>query len=179
MGSFNQALAFLIETVVQLYLLAILLRLLLEMHHADWFNSVVQLLVQITDPVIRPLQRIMPRSRHVNLAAVTALYLIEVASLVALLALSGRAIDPGVVMLMAVMRLLRMLLTTYMVLIIISVILSWVGHSLRHPIIPLVYQLVEPVLAPIRRILPTLGGLDLSPLVAIIGIQFLMILLGL
>jgi YggT family protein len=72
-----------------------------------------------------------------------------------------------------------MLLVFYMIMILIGVILSWVGQGVRHPLIPLVYQLVDPVLAPIRRVLPDLGGIDLSPLVAIIGIQFLIILLGL
>lgn len=179
MGSLNQAIAFLIETLVQLYLLALLIRLLLEIHRADFYNPVVQLLVKITNPVIGPLQSILPKSRKINIAGWVALYLIEVLSLVALLVLAGRGIDPSVVALMGVMRMLRMLLTTYMVLIIISVILSWVGGGLRHPVIPLVYQLVDPVLLPIRRMLPAMGGLDLSPLVAIIGIQFLMILLGL
>ncbi|MEM1080002.1 MAG: YggT family protein, partial [Pseudomonadota bacterium] len=64
-------------------------------------------------------------------------------------------------------------------LILIEVILSWVGGALRHPIIPLIYQLTQPVLAPIRRLIPPIGGIDLSPLFAIIGIQFFMILIGL
>lgn len=179
MGSLNQAIAFLIETVVQLYLLALLIRLLLEMNRADFYNPVVQLLVKLTNPVIQPLQRVLPKSQKINIAGWVSLYVIEVLSLAALLVLAGRGIDPGVIVLMGVMRLLRMLLTTYMVLIIISVILSWVGQGLRHPVIPLIYQLVDPVLLPIRRMLPAMGGLDLSPLVAIIGIQFLMILLGL
>jgi len=179
MGSLSQAISFLIETVVQLYLLAVLMRLLLEMSRADFYNPVVQLLLQITNPVIQPLQRILPRSRTINIAGIVALYLIEVFSLLGLMALAGQSVDLALVLLMGVMRLLRLLLTTYMVLIIISVILSWVGQSLRHPIIPLIYQLVDPVLMPIRQILPAMGGLDLSPLVAILAIQFLMILLGL
>jgi YggT family protein len=71
-----------------------------------------------------------------------------------------------------------MLLMTWIVLIIAEVILSWVGGAMRHPIIPLIYQLTRPVLEPIRRIVPSIAGLDLSPLIAIIGLQFLMILIG-
>ena len=179
MGSLNQAFGFLIETAAHLYLLALLMRLLLEFHRADFYNSVVQFLVQITNPVITPLSKILPRSKQINVAALVAMYLIQLTSLVALVALSGRGIDLAVLMVLSVTQLLRMLLTTYLVLIIINVILSWVGHGLRHPVIPLIYQLVDPVLMPIRRIMPSLGGLDLSPLIAIVGIQFLMILLGL
>ncbi len=179
MGSLNQALVFLVETVVHLYLVALLVRLLLEMSRADFYNPAVQFLVQITNPIIVPLSKVLPRSSKINIAGFVALYLVQLLSLFALVALSGQSIDIGVLMILGVMRLLRLLLTTYLVLIIISVILSWVGQGFRHPIIPLIYQLVDPVLLPIRRILPSMGGLDLSPLVAIIGIQFLMILLGL
>jgi len=179
MGSFNQAMMFLVETVLQIYLVGMLIRLLLEMSRADFYNPAVQFLVQITNPVIAPLAKILPRSSKVNIAGFVALYLIQLLSLLALVALSGQSVDVGMLMLLSVMRLLRLLLTTYFILIIISVILSWVGQGFRHPIIPLIYQLVDPVLMPIRRVLPNMGGLDLSPLVAIIGIQFLMIWLGL
>ncbi|MDR9388838.1 MAG: YggT family protein [Wenzhouxiangella sp.] len=179
MGSLNPALGFLVETAAHLYLLALLMRVLLEFHRADFYNPVVQFLVQVTNPVIGPLSKVLPRSKQVNVAALVAMYLIQLASLLALVALSGRGIDLMVLMVVSITQLVRLLLTTYLVLIIISVILSWVGHGLRHPVIPLVYQLVDPVLVPIRRVLPSLGGLDLSPLVAIVGIQFLMILLGL
>ncbi len=178
MGSLNQALAFLVDTVVHLYMVALLIRLLLEMRRADFYNPAVQFLVQITNPVIQPLATVLPRSQKVNIAGWLALYLLQLLSLVALLVLSGQALDLGVLLLLSLMRLVRMLLNTYLWLIIISVILSWVGQNLHHPIIPLIYRLVDPVLAPIRRILPAMGGLDLSPLVAILGIQFLSILLG-
>jgi len=179
MGSFNQAMMFLVETVIQIYLVALLIRLLLEMSRADFYNPAVQFLVQITNPVIAPLAKVLPRSSKFNIAGFVALYLIQLLSLLALVGLSGQSADIGMLMLLSVMRLLRLLLTTYFMLIIISVILSWVGQGFRHPIIPLIYQLVDPVLMPIRRVLPNMGGLDLSPLVAIIGIQFLMIWLGL
>jgi YggT family protein len=74
--------------------------------------------------------------------------------------------------------LLATLLWTYFFLIIVMVILSWVGQRLRHPAIPLVYQLTEPVLAPIRKVIPAVAGFDLSPLFALIAIRFLLLLLG-
>jgi YggT family protein len=109
---------------------------------------------------------------------VVLLYVLQLTGLLILMLLSGRSPDPLVLALLTVTRLVRMVLVLYMILILVGVVLSWVGHGVRHPIVPLVYQLTEPVLAPIRRVLPSLGGLDLSPLVAIIGIQFLIILLG-
>lgn len=177
-GSASQAFAFLIETVFQLYIAALMLRVLLEALRADYYNPVCQVLIRITDPLVRPLSKLIPRIGVVSLAGIAWLYILELVLLLILAALGGWAIDWPVLLLLALLRLVRMLLVLYLVLIIVGVILSWVGQGFRHPIVPLVYQLTEPVLAPIRRVLPPLGGFDLSPLVAIIAIQFLIILLG-
>lgn len=178
MGSPANAFSFLIETVIHLYLVVVLLRVLLEAVRADFYNPIVQLLVRLTDPLVRPLGKLIPNAGRLNLSAVVLLYVIQLVGLFILMGISGRSPDPLLLAALAVMRLVRMVLVLYMILILVEVILSWVGHGVRHPIVPLVYQLTEPVLAPIRRMLPSLGGLDLSPLVAIIGIQFLIILLG-
>ncbi len=177
-GSATNAFSFLIETVFHLYLVALMLRTLLETIGADFYNPVCQALIKITDPVVAPLGKILPRIGRFNLAAVVALYIIQVVSLVVIGLISGWQLDPLVIALLAVLRLVRMLLVLYLVLIIIGVILSWVGQGFRHPIVPLIFQLTEPVLAPIRRILPSMGGFDLSPLIALILIQFLILLLG-
>jgi YggT family protein len=177
-GSANQAFAFLIETLFQLYLAALILRILLEAFRADYYNPVCQALIKVTDPLVRPLSKLIPRVGPVSLAAIVLLYALELVLLLILMAIGGWSMDPSVLLLLALLRLVRMLLVLYLVLIIVNVILSWVGQNFRHPIVPLIYQLTEPVLAPIRRVLPPLGGFDLSPLVAIIVIQFLIILLG-
>ncbi len=178
MGSPTAAFSFLIETIIHLYLVVLMLRLLLEAVQADYYNPVVQLLVKLTDPLVKPLMRILPPIGRVNLAGIVVLYVIQLIGLVIISAISGYPPDPLVLSLLAAMKLVRLVLVLYLILIIIGVILSWVGQNFRHPIVPLVFQLTDPVLAPIRRVLPPLGGFDLSPLVAIIGIQFLIILLG-
>ncbi len=178
MGSPTAAFGFLVETLFHLYLVVLLLRLLLEMVRADFYNPVVQMLIKVTDPLVKPLSRVIPPVGRVNLAGILVLYLIQLLSLLLLTLIAGAQVDPLILALLAVLRLVRMLLVLYLVLIIAGVILSWVGQGFRHPIVPLIFQLTDPVLAPIRRVLPALGGFDLSPLVALIGIQFLIILLG-
>ena len=76
------------------------------------------------------------------------------------------------------MKLAATLLMTYFFLIIASVVLSWVGAQMRHPVVPLVYQLTEPVLWPFRKIIPSIAGIDLSPLFALIAIRFLLLLIA-
>lgn len=177
-GTANDAFTFLIETVFHLYLVALMLRVLLEAIGADYYNPVCQALITVTDPLVRPLGRILPRMGRISVPGIVLLYIIQIIALVAVGLMSGWALDPLVIALLALLKLVRMLLVLYLVLIIVGVILSWVGQGFRHPIVPLIFQLTEPVLAPIRRMMPALGGLDLSPLIAIIGIQFLIILLG-
>lgn len=176
--SANNAFTFLVETIFHLYLVALMLRVLLEAVAADYYNPVCQALIKVTDPVVRPVARILPRMGRINVAAIVLLYIIQVIALVAVGLIGNWPLNPAVLAVLGVLKLVRMLLVLYLVLILAGVILSWVGHGFRHPIVPLIFQLVEPVLAPIRRVMPSLGGLDLSPLVAIILIQFLIILLG-
>lgn len=178
-GSVASAFSFLIETLFSLYIAAVLLRVLLELVGADYYNPVCQMLVRISEPLLGPMGKVIPRIGRLNTAAIVLLLILQTISVILVMALSGFSIDPLQAVLLAGIKLLRMLLVMYLVLIIAEVILSWVGGGVRHPIIPLIYQLTQPVLAPIRRVLPSLGGFDLSPLVAIIGIQFLMILIGL
>lgn len=177
-GQATTAFAFLVETVFHLYLVALMLRVLLEAIGADYYNPICQALITVTDPLVRPLSRILPPIGRISLAGILLLFIIQAVSLVVVGLISGWPLNPLVIALLAVLRLIRMLLVLYLVLIIAGVIISWIGQGFRHPIVPLILQLSEPVLAPIRRVLPTLGGLDLSPLVALIVIQFLILLLG-
>ncbi len=177
-GQVTNAFSFLVETVLNLYLVALMLRVLLEAIRADWRNPLVQILIRVTEPILGPLRRVLPNLGRISLAGIVALYLLQLLILVLVHLIGGLQPDWAILLVMGVVRLLRTLLILYMVLIIIGVVISWLGTQSRHPIIPLIHQLNAPVLDPIRRLMPNLGGLDLSPLVAIIGIQFLLILLA-
>ena len=177
-ASVGSAFAFLVETLFTLYLAALLLRVLLEAVGADYYNPVSQVLIRLTEPLVRPMAKLIPRLGRINAAAVVLMLVLQTVAVIVVFALGGYSIEPLQALLIAVLRLIRMLLMTWIVLIIAEVILSWVGGGMRHPIIPLIYQLTRPVLQPIRRIVPSIAGLDLSPLIAIIGLQFLMILIG-
>lgn len=177
-ASVGNAFAFLVETLFTLYLAALLLRVLLEAVGAEYYNPVSQVLIRLTEPLVGPLARLIPRLGRINSAAIVLLLILQTIAVILVLSLSGYSVEPLQALLIAILRLVRMLLMTWIVLIIAEVILSWVGGAMRHPIIPLIYQLTRPVLEPIRRVVPGIAGLDLSPLIAIIGLQFLMILIG-
>lgn len=177
-GNVASAFSYLVGTLIDLYIAAILLRLLLQWVRADFYNPVCQFLVKVTNPVLVPLRRIIPSIGHLDTASVVLMLALEVAGTWVITQFSPVSVPIEQVMVFSVFKLLATLLWTYFFLIIAMVILSWFGQRLRHPIIPLVYQLTEPVLAPIRKVIPAIGGIDLSPLLAIVAIRFFLLLLG-
>jgi YggT family protein len=172
------ALIYLISTLTDLYVAAILLRLLLQWVRADFYNPLSQFLVKVTNPVLVPARRIIPSIGKLDTASVVVMLLLELAQLVVINLLAQSAYGFQFLLLFAFQKLLVTLLVTYFVLIIARVLVSWIAAQSRHPLIPLIYQLTEPVLRPISRLLPPIGGIDLSPLVVLIALRFLLLLLG-
>ena len=168
-----RALTYLISTVFDLYIVSVLLRLLLQWVRADFYNPLSQFLVKITNPLLKPLRQVIPSIGKLDTAAVVLAVLLELASLVNSFPLNW----PQLIAL-AFTKLLMAVLWLYFFLILAVVILSWLGGRVQHPIVPLMYQLTEPVLRPFRKLIPPIGGIDLSPLFAIIAIRFLILLLG-
>ena len=172
------ALIYLISTITDLYVTAILLRLLLQWVGADFYNPLSQFLVKVTNPVLVPARRLIPSIGKLDTASVVVMLLLELLQLVVISLLSQTDFGFQFLLLFAVRKLLIALLLTYFVLIIARVIVSWIANQSRHPLIPLIYQLTEPVLRPINKLLPKMGGVDLSPLFALIALRALLLLLG-
>jgi YggT family protein len=172
------ALVYLIGTITDLYVTTILLRLLLQWVRADFYNPLSQFLVKVTNPVLVPARRIIPSIGKLDTASVVVMLLLEFLQLVIISQLSQAGYGLPFLLLFAAQKLLVALLLTYLVLIIARVIVSWVAAQSRHPLIPLLYQLTEPVLKPLNKLVPPIGGVDLSPLFALIAIRFLLLLLG-
>ena len=172
------ALIYLISTITDLYIAAILLRLLLQWVGADFYNPLSQFLIKITNPVLVPARRIIPSIGKLDTASVVVMLVLEMLQLIIISLLGQMEFSIPFLLLFAIKKLLLTLLMTYFVLIIARVIISWVASHSSHPLIPLVYQLTEPVLQPFSKLIPPVGGIDLSPLFALIALRFLMLLLG-
>ena len=177
-GSGTNAISYLVGTLIDLYIAAVLLRLLLQWARADFYNPVCQFLVKVTNPVIVPMRRVIPSIRRLDTASVVLMLVLEFFSVWVASRISSNPLGAEQIMIFSLVKLVSTLLMTYFFLIIASVNLSWVGAQMRHPVIPLVYQLTEPVLRPFRRIIPPIAGIDLSPLFALITLRFLLLLIG-
>jgi YggT family protein len=178
MNNSANAFSYLVGTLLDLYITAIMLRLLLQWVRADFYNPVCQFLIKVTNPVLVPLRRVIPAVGRLDTASVVLMLGLEFFSVWIVSRIASSPLSPAGIVLFSVTKLLATLLITYFFLIIANVILSWVAGRARHPVVPLVYQLTEPVLRPFRRFIPPIAGLDLSPLFALIAIRFLLLLLG-
>ena len=177
-GTGTNAVTYLVGTLIDLYTTAVILRLLLQWVRADFYNPVCQFLVKVTNPLIVPLRRVIPSIRKLDSASVLLILALEIFSVWIASRISSSPLNFEHIVLFSLTKLFATLLMTYFFLIIASVILSWVGARMRHPVVPLVTQLTEPVLRPFRKVIPPIAGIDLSPLFALIAIRFLLLLIG-
>lgn len=173
----TQALYFIIKTLAQLYLLLLLLRFWLPWLRADFRNPVAQGILRFTSPLILPLRRVLPSISRLDTATVLVAFVIQFLTLLVLLAITDRIIQPLPLAVTAVLELVILSLNLFFFAILIRIVLSWIAPHNYNPITALLTTLSEPILAPFRRLIPAIGGLDISPVFAIILIQAFVILL--
>lgn len=144
----------------------VVLRILLQWVRANFYNPVCQFLYKVTNPVLMPLRKLIPSWRNIDIAAILLAWLLSGIKLALLYVLAGQGLGILGLAVMALADLADFVLMLYLGLILVRVLLSFISVERSNPIVPLIYQLTEPVLSPLRRALPSFGGLDLSPLAA-------------
>ena len=168
MSYFANAGQILIEVIFGLAVLLFVLRVLLQLVRANFYNPICQFVYKATNPVLMPMRRVLKPLRNLDSAGAVVAFLLECLKIWLLVAVAGRALGPAATLVLGFADLLSMLVGLYFALILARVILSWVGRDSYHPIVPLIAQLTQPVIAPLRRVLPDLGGFDLSPMMAMV-----------
>jgi YggT family protein len=174
---FNNAGVFLVQTLFGLYILAIMLRFLLQWAQADFYNPLVQFLVKLTNPPLLPLRRYIPGYMGLDMAAVVLMLGLKLVELLLVFYLVNQSSNLSGLLMLAFAELLGLFINVLFWAVIIQAILSWINPDPRHPAVSLLHQLTEPILRPARRLLPPISGLDLSPIVVLIALQLLKILL--
>ncbi len=178
MNGLNMAAIYVIQTLGSLYLLVVLLRFILQLVRADFYNPLSQFIVRATQPLLAPLRRIIPSLAGLDLASLVLAVLVQMALMAVIVMLMGYAL-PNVLQLLvwSLVAVTALFLRVFFFALIISIILSWVAPRSNNPAAMLVHQICEPVMSPIRRIIPPLGGLDLSPIFAFIALRLIDMLL--
>jgi len=172
----NEIITYLMQTLLSLLLLAMLLRFLLQLVRADFYNPISQFLAKVTNPLVLPLRKIIPSYANLDLASLLLALLLQMAGIATLLLLNGVGL-PSIVQLLvwSALGITGLLVNIYFFALLAMIILSWVAPGSKNPAIYLLYQITEPVMAPLRKVLPSMGGLDFSPILVFILINVIQI----
>jgi len=172
-----RALVFIIDVLVTLYGAVLLLRLLMQLTRADFRNPIARAVVQLTNPVVLPLRRLLPPAGKLDTASAAAVVLCALLKVWLLSLLLGFAPGAALLLRATLIDVAELVLHTYLWCIIFYALLSFLAPGNYSPAQSLLASITRPVLDPVRRLIPPIAGLDLSPLWAAIAIQALLILL--
>ena len=178
MGVFENSAGLILNTLGGIFLLALLLRFLLQVAKADFYNPISQAVVKLTNPLVKIFRGFIPGYRGIDFSVLVLAILVEAVAICSLFFIYAGQI-PGIndIVTWAFVGVIYFIINIYYYAIIGSIIMSFVmmfsGSTSPHPILRLIWQLTEPVMGPIRKIVPPMGGLDFSPIFIFIGIQLI------
>ena len=169
---------FLVSTLFGLYILAIMLRLILQMVRADFYNPVSRFIVKITNPPLKPLRRFIPGFAGIDMASVLVMMVLQMLQFF-IITLLRNFPSPDILglALYAFVELISLSFYVFLFSIFILALLSWINPGQYNPINNLLHQITEPLLRPVRRLLPPMSGMDLSPMLAMMGLWLMKLLL--
>lgn len=172
----SQIATFLISAVFSLYIGVVLIRLLLGFARADFHNPLSQFLVKVTNPILVPMRRFIPAIGKIDTSSVLLAYGLTIIK-TALLALVGYgALSLPQLLIFSVGDIIKTIIYIYIFALIIQAVISWIGSAQGNPVVPLINSLTNPIVRPIRKFVPVVGMMDLSPLVAILLLNVLLII---
>jgi YggT family protein len=177
-GSYlTNPIVFLVHTLFGLYTVVILLRFLLQWARADFYNPISQFVIKATTPALRPLRRLVPGYGGMDLAALLLAWLVKSLELFIVVLILAPQANPLGALAWALPELVSQTIDIFIFAVFARVVLSWLNPDPYNPVAGLLDSLTEPVMGPARRVLPPVGGLDLSPVLVVIGLVLLRMLL--
>lgn len=174
---FANILHLIVYTLMSLFLVIVVLRFLLQLVRADFYNPVSQALVKITMPLLRPLRKVIPGVLGIDMASVVLILLVQLVAssiLCLIVGLTGWIMLPHILVLWGFVGALTIIANIFFWCMIISIIGSFIAPMSHHPLLTLANQIINPLCAPIRKIIPPLGGvIDISPILVLVGLRIL------
>lgn len=168
---------FLVQSIFDLYIFIVMLRIVLQWVNTDFNNPVLALVAKLTNPPLKPICRIIPTLHGVDFAAVVLLLLLEVIKFTLMLWLQAGILPSFMgLLVLAFAELLNQLINIFFYAILALAILSWISPLTHGPLTDILYRLSEPLMRPVRRVIPPISGFDLSPIPVLIGLKLLTII---
>ena len=178
-GSLIQALIFIIDVFAGLYLLLLLLRFLIPWLRIDFRDPLAQGILKLTSPVVIPVRRFLPAIGRVDTATIVVAFVIQYLVVMIIFLLVGAPVVSALAIAVeSVFRLLGLIVNIFMFGILLSIILSWIAPNSHNPAVGIVRAIADPVLRPFRRVIPPMGGFDISPIFALVALGVVRILLN-
>ncbi len=177
MAALHNVTLFLVNIFFSLCIFVILLRIILQFFRANVNNPICQMVAKMSNPVVLPLRKILPRVSSIDVASVIVLFLIEIIKFMVLGLMQGILLGLIPCILMSITDILIQTIDIFFYAIIIRVILSWIHSANTALLAEIVYVITEPLLSRIRRFIPFVAGMDLSPLVAFILLKVISIVI--
>ena len=170
---------FLIQTLFDLYAYLVLARVLLQAVRADFYNPISQFVVKATDPLLKPLHRVLPL-RPIDVGGVLVFFLVVLIKLGLLIFMVSK-VSPSmsIWIVSTLLNCFGLLIGFYIYAIFMLVIFSWIQPGSYNPISLLLHQITEPLIAPLRRIIPAAGGIDWAPMALMLLLYLIKILFNL
>ena len=173
------ALIYLLDFAFSAYIFIVLTRFVLQLARADFYNPISQFVLKATNPLLKPLRRVVPGYGGLDVASLVLVVVLIILKAITILSIQVGGFPSGIggqLILYSLRELAAVILNYIFWAVLLRVILSWVAPDPYIPVVRIVVQITEPVMAPVRKLLPPMGGFDLSPLVVLLGIQLLQIL---
>lgn len=172
MQTLSEMIAFILGTLGSLYISLVLMRFLLQLVRADYYNPISKGLVKLTNPLLVPLRKVIPGFGGIDWAAIVLVLLLQMALVAALTVLQGgTSLNPLFLFAQAVFKTLYLWSDFYFYGMFILIIASWVAPNSYNPALQLLQQVMEPVMRPFRKIIPPMGGIDISPIFFLLALQ--------
>jgi len=163
----------LIDTIFSIYIAIMLLRFILQQVGADFYNPISQFVVKATQPLVAVARRFIPSIKKVDTATLALVLLLMLMKLAILFAITGIQLDGQLLLVKTIYDLISLTFDIFIVALFIQAILSWVNPDPYHPVSSLLRNLTFPILRPIQKHVPPIGGIDLSTLIALIALMFI------
>lgn len=176
--NFTIAIAFIVNALTSLYLLVLLLRFWLPWLQADFRNPLAQGILKLTSPLVIPVRRIVPSFGRLDTATILVAFVIQcLAVLLVLMIMGGEALFVPIAI-TAIIKLIILSINLFIYAIVIRIVLSWIVPGQHNPATAIITTLTDPVLRPFQRLIPPLGGFDISPIFAVILLAALTIIIS-
>ena len=164
---------FLIETLFDLYIIVLMLRFILQQVRADFYNPVSQFIVKATSPVLNPARKMIPGVGGIDLATIIVIVVFIALKIFIIAMLAGYSPTFAALLITGIRDFITLALNIFIFAIIIHAVLSWINPDPYNPVSGILFSITRPVLEPFRRVIKPIGGLDLTPLIALIALMFL------